>query len=235
MLARRIALSFARLEMTARERELAFLIADLAGYTALTEAHGNVHAAHAVTRYAEIALDVLEPGARLLERVGDELLFVAESAPVIVRTAVRLQAAIESEPSFPLIRCGIHMGAVVEEGGRYFGTALNLTARVASHARGAEILCTARIADEAAAALTEVRFSPLGSTSFKNLVDPVALYEVVHAGRGAEPTAVDPVCRMQVRPEAAPARLPFEGETYFFCSFDCAKAFAARPERYTGR
>lgn len=221
--------------MTVCERDLAFLIADLAGYTALTEAHGNAHAAHAVTRYAEIALEVLEPGTRLLERVGDELLLVAESAPVIVRTAVRLQAAIEIEPSFPLIRCGIHKGAVVEEGGRYFGTALNLTARVAAHARGAQILCTARVADETAPSLTEVRFLPLGSTSFKNIVDPVALYEVIDASRGAETVAVDPVCRMQVRPETAPARLPFGGDTYFFCSFDCAKTFAERPERYTPR
>jgi class 3 adenylate cyclase len=37
--------------MDARELELVVLIADLSGYTALTEAHGNMQAATVVTRY----------------------------------------------------------------------------------------------------------------------------------------------------------------------------------------
>lgn len=56
--------------MNAQEIEVVILIADLCGYTALTEAHGNVQAANAVTRYAEIARAALAPGVRLVERVG---------------------------------------------------------------------------------------------------------------------------------------------------------------------
>ncbi|NIQ39597.1 MAG: YHS domain-containing protein [Proteobacteria bacterium] len=40
---------------------------------------------------------------------------------------------------------------------------------------------------------------------------------------------------MQVAPDKAPARLPFENKTYYFCSFDCAKAFAENPDRYGGQ
>jgi class 3 adenylate cyclase len=217
--------------MTAQEIDLAFLIADLSGYTALTEAHGNVEAARAVTRYREIALEVMGEGARLLDSVGDELLIAADSGPAAVRTAVRLRAAVESEPRFPAIRCGINRGRVVESGGRYYGAALNLTARVAAHARGGQILCTTSIAD-VASSVDGVRLVPIGSVSFKNILDPVALFEVFSAAGAGEGATVDPVCRMQVSPANAPARLPFDGRTYFFCSFDCARAFAERPQSY---
>ena len=64
--------------MVTQEVDVVFLIADLAGYTALTEAHGNLHDADAVTRYAARVGAARQPGARLVERVGDEVLVIAE-------------------------------------------------------------------------------------------------------------------------------------------------------------
>jgi adenylate cyclase len=217
--------------MAAEEVEVVFLIADLSGYTALTEVHGNIQAAGAVTRYAEIAHAALQPGARLVERVGDEVVIAAREAAAAVRTAIALRDLIDQEPLFPTVRCGIHAGTVVERGGQYFGGALNLTARVASHARAGQILCTAPVTT-LAAALDKVEYQPLGEVRFKNIVDPVLVFEIVVGRRSTEAVVIDPVCRMQVRTEAAPARLPFDGQTYYFCSFDCARAFAERPERY---
>jgi hypothetical protein len=74
-----------------KEIELALLIADLSGYTALTEAHGNMSAAEAVTRYVEIVHEVLHPSARLVERVGDEVLIAADEAASLVQTAINLR------------------------------------------------------------------------------------------------------------------------------------------------
>ncbi len=114
----------------AGEIEIVFLMADLSGYTALTEAHGAVEAARTVTRYLEMARAVLQPGARLVEQVGDEVLIVSEAPEAAVRTALALRDAVEREPLFPALRAGLHAGPVIEQGGRYFGAALNLTARV---------------------------------------------------------------------------------------------------------
>ncbi len=44
--------------------------------------------------------------------------------------------------------------------------------------------------------------------------------------------ATDPVCGMQVRPAAAPARRVAHGHTYWFCGDGCAQRFSAEPERY---
>ena len=217
--------------MRAEEIHLAFVIADLCGYTALTEAHGNIDAARAVTRYADIAQAALQPSARLIERVGDEVVIAAETAAAAVRTAVALREAIESEDLFPTLRTGIHAGSVAVQGGKYFGRALNLAARVAAHARGGQILCTDGVRRDAGD-LDGVTYRPLGSVQFKNIVDPVPVFQVITRGDDREPAWVDPVCRMQVRAESAPARLPYAGITYYFCSFECAKTFAERPEGY---
>ncbi len=217
--------------MAATEIEGVFLIADLCGYTALTEAHGNIHAAQAVARYTVIAQTVLQPGARLVERVGDEVLITAPDATSVVRTAIALRAAVEDEPLFPMLRSGIHAGNVVEQDTSYFGSALNLTARVAAHARASQILCTAQVT-MLATDLSGVAYRSLGLVRFKNVLDPVTAFEVIAGRESRESAMIDPVCRMQVWPDTAPARLPFDGNTYHFCSLECAKAFAERPDHY---
>lgn len=215
---------------TAEEIELTFLIADLSGYTALTEAHGNLQAAEVVGRYVEIVERCLARGTRLLERVGDEVLAAGGESPAVLHTAVRLRDAVGEIPLFPTVRMGLHRGGVVSRGGRFFGGALNLTARIAAHARGGQILCSQAVASTARD-VEGVTFRRLGEVRFKNVTQPVPLFEIVTANLQERPT-LDPVCRMRVEPESAPARLPYAGTTYYFCSLECAKAFADAPDDY---
>jgi class 3 adenylate cyclase/YHS domain-containing protein len=215
--------------MSGHEIQIAVVIADLSGYTALTDAHGGAEAARVVTRYAALGHAALGPDARLVERVGDELLIVAPAATAALETALRLRDAVEREPNFPTVRIGVHAGPVIEEAGRYYGSALNYAARVAGFARAGQILCTAAVA---AAPVGGVEFRSLGTLRLRNIATPLAVFEVVAARTGDEDVAIDPVCRMQVSPDDAPARLPFGSRTYHFCSFECAREFAQRPHVY---
>ena len=212
--------------------EYTFVIADLAGYTALTAAHGGAEAARTVARYAELASSALNPGVRLTEAVGDQILVVGEDPCSAISMALRLRDAVEREPFFLGVRIGIDAGAAVEQSGRYFGSALNIASRVAAHARGGQILCTARVAT-AAVQLPDVRCMPLGAVRFKNVFELVELFEV--ASTTASTAVLDPVCRMHLDAVAAPARLPFNETTYYFCSFGCAEAFARNPRVYIER
>jgi YHS domain-containing protein len=45
-------------------------------------------------------------------------------------------------------------------------------------------------------------------------------------------TVKDPVCGMEIESESAAARRDVAGQTYYFCSTECAVAFDASPERY---
>ncbi|MGD8968938.1 MAG: YHS domain-containing protein [Anaerolineae bacterium] len=44
--------------------------------------------------------------------------------------------------------------------------------------------------------------------------------------------AIDPVCKMEVDPQTAPAKTDHEGETYYFCAPGCKAAFEKDPEKY---
>lgn len=42
----------------------------------------------------------------------------------------------------------------------------------------------------------------------------------------------DPVCGMQIEPQAAAGSVKWKGATYYFCSTGCQRQFEAAPGRY---
>jgi adenylate cyclase len=93
-----------------------FVFADLAGYTALTEAHGDEGGALVARRFHELARALLGE-SRLVKTLGDGVMIVASSLSAGVRLAESLGQKVARESDFPAVRIGIHHGgAVVHEG-----------------------------------------------------------------------------------------------------------------------
>jgi len=216
-----------------KEIQRVFLIGDLSGYTALTEAHGSISAAQIVKRYNQIVQECLYKDAHIVETVGDEVLIVGNDGARIIQTALELRRKVEKEPDFPSVHVGIHAGSVLQQKGQYFGSAINIASRVAAHARADQILCTDSMI-EVLRKMATVKYRALGKVFFKNVIDPIALFEIAN-DRHDNTTVTDLVCRMRVKPDTAPARIPYDGQIYFFCSFECARAFVSRPDRYVKR
>lgn len=217
--------------MGKKEENFVFVIADLSGYSALTEVHGGKSAAEVAARYIEIVHEVLESNTNLVERVGDEVLLVSSNAAAAVLTAIKLHMSIDLEPLFPSVHIGIHAGEAYLQEKRYYGTALNLTARIAAHARGGQILCSDRLVD-LAGNLPDVEYQALGPVQFKNIAKPVAVFQILKKNHVCDSGWIDPVCRMQIRPDSTSSRLNVAGKIYHFCSFECARIFIEQPERY---
>jgi adenylate cyclase len=213
------------------ETERTLLIADLAGYTALTETHGAVHASEVVLEFGRMAEASIEPGVAIIDRMGDQVLCAGADTHAVLRSALRLCAAVEHVPGFLAVQAGIHRGLIVEREGRLFGAPLNLTARLAAHARGGQILCSQPVAAVAREHPgVEARF--VGEKHFHNVPTGVAVYELARAGQLAQSSVTDPVCRMQIEPRTAAARTSHLGLDYHFCSPHCARLFREAPERY---
>ena len=209
---------------------MTFLIADLAGYTALAGAHGDVDAAQAAGRFAALA-EMALVDSRVVKTVGDAVIAVATKPEGAVHTALRLKALVEAEDLFPDVSMGLASGPAVEQNGDYFGQTVNIAARVCSRADPGQILCTGALR-QTVEGLEDLELRAVGEVRLKNIVQPVALFELLEVGAAPRSVVIDPVCRMKLDTDVAPARLPHGGVTYYFCSLPCARAFAEQPDGY---
>lgn len=223
-------------------KDRTFLFADLSGYTAMTESHGDDDAAAIAIRFAEVATAALVGDASIVKTIGDAVMVTSTAPREAVQTAVALAQATAAEPLFPLVRMGLHHGPCVQRGADYFGATVNLAARVAAHARAGQILVTGSVATAlAGASFVTLRDAGLGH--FKNVSAPIPLFEISAQAPEAQPgrddtidpaiqPVVDPVCRMRVDPALAPVRVIHAGEPYCFCSEACAKTFLDAPAKH---
>jgi class 3 adenylate cyclase len=115
---------------------------------------------------------------------GDGFMIVFGAADEAVRAAIDIQGAMRAARFRRLradvrIRIGIHTGRAVSRDGDYFGRNVAMTARIAAHAHGGEIL----VSDEVRAGLADDEFvlEPLGEIELKGLADRHSLWSVASA------------------------------------------------------
>jgi len=207
------------------------LFADLAGFTALTEAHGDERAVDAAVRFVELTERAMGHGSRLVKTIGDAVMVLAPDCRAGVETALALMRAVDAEPRFPGVRIGLHVGTVIERNGDVFGATVNIAARFAEHAHVGQLI-TSEPAALHVSQHTNATVRSLGPTRLKNISEEIELFAVEGSHDRPNAQVLDPVCHMYVDADTAPARLPWKGRVWSFCSFECARAFAADPERY---
>jgi adenylate cyclase len=210
-----------------------FLFADIAGFTALTEAHGDEEAADLVADFCRVVRAELPTyGGEHVKTIGDAMLLRVPDPRHAVELALHIAHDVLRGHGAPAVRVGLHHGTAVERDGDYYGAAVNLAARVSAEASGGEVLLTGTTA-ALAPAVEGVYYEPRGRQALRNVREPVELFAAVRVGTDASRTfPIDPVCHMAVDPDHAPGRLVFDGTAYYFCTLTCAGAFARDPERF---
>ncbi len=205
------------------------IFADLAGYSAATEAHGDETAATLALRLADLA-DMScdhESGDRLVKSIGDAVLCMSTKPENALRLAARLDQAVLGEHHFPSLRTGLCEGSVVERRGDIFGAVVNLAARIAELAEPGEVLGTSTVAD--AAIRLGVPVSRLGPRRLKNLHGTHELFRLELTDQAPDAGhTLDPVCHMRVDREQSLSMIDQRGERQWFCSARCVEIFQAR-------
>ena len=199
------------------EKNIAILMADLTGYTALTETHGAVTAADLIDRYIQIAGKCLVGETRIHERRGDEIMFVSDSSETLLATALKLQANIASEENFLQVHGGLHFGKVLERADSYFGSSVNLVARIASKAAAGTFWCSDDFIDsiEDKSVCT---FLSKGNHTFKNIKEKTEVFELQVDQLNCH--SIDPVCRMVIQ-DCQNAFYSSDEAGHYFCSDQC--------------
>jgi adenylate cyclase len=196
-----------------------FLFADLSGFTALTEAHGDEQAADLVGGFCGAVRRLLAAHqAQEVKTIGDALMLRSADPAAAIRLGLCIVQDVGAQHGFPLVRVGMHTGPAVEREGDWFGATVNLAARVSAAAAGGDALLTATTRT-AAGDLDGVELRERGRWTFRNVTEPVPVYAAVRqAAQSAAGLPIDPVCRMAVDPWHSAGRLTHEGVEYCFCS-----------------
>lgn len=209
-----------------------FMFADIAGFTALTEAHGDDDAADLALEFCRRVRERLAPAdGEVVKTIGDALMIRMTAAAPAVVLGLEIVHDLMAEHGRPTVRIGMHEGPASERDGDFFGTAVNLAARIAGAAGGGEVLVSEPVR-ASAGSLHDVRFVSLGARRLRNVAAPIELYAAEPKAGVPAASALDPVCRMVVTPGRETRRVEHAGIGYLFCSEACAERFAAVPEAY---
>jgi adenylate cyclase len=121
-----------------------FLFADLVGYTAVTEVRGDAAAADLAREFRRTMCALSrDHGARQVKSMGDGVMIWIGDAGAAVSLAAAALERVGSHPDLLPVRLGVHTGPAVRRGGDWYGSAVNVAARLADRARPNEALISA--------------------------------------------------------------------------------------------
>lgn len=151
---------------------------DLSGYTRLTEERGDRAAAEmALTLSRLVQRTAHEHRGRVVKWLGDGvMLYFVEPVDAVVgalEMAERVPAA-----GLPQAHIGMDAGPVIIQDGDYFGSTVNVAARIATHARAGELLASDRTMEAAGGLPPGIRSTEIGPVELKGVPRPVALQRI---------------------------------------------------------
>jgi adenylate cyclase len=207
-------------------RAVAFV--DLAGFTAMTEAHGDDYAADVHDAFVgALARSCSSTGGdvRCVKHLGDGALLVAASGGALVSA---LLDGVRDQGDHELclrVRAGVHFGPVLQvetvHGQDYLGHTVNVAARLCGQAAPGELVLSGAVRDGGLELPESPR--PLGALTLRHVAEPVSAWAV---SLGAPAGDIDPVCHMTVGEGAL--EVVVGGRRWRFCSAGCELAFRAR-------
>ena len=171
------------------EGPVTILFSDVEGSTDLRTERGDT-VAHRILRSHEdvVRRCVGAHGGREIKALGDGFMVAFASVRKALACAVSIQQDLEernkeSPEDKVRVRIGINTGEVVIEGDDMYGQAVNAAARIASRAKGGEILVS-EIVRQLAGSGPEFTFTDRGRYRLKGFPDRWHLYGVAHETGG---------------------------------------------------
>jgi YHS domain-containing protein len=129
-----------------------------------------------------------------------------------------------NEENFLQVHGGLHYGNVLKRANSYFGSAINLTSRIAAKADAGTYWCS----EEFVNALSDKSVCTLASKGnhfFKNISKEKEVFELSIEDR--QTFYIDPVCRMLILDLKNAIPHPNEADKYF-CSQDCLEIYTTK-------
>jgi len=163
--------------------EVTIVFADLTGSTSIFESLGNARATAVVTRITQdIGRTGSQRGGRIIKFLGDAVLMAFVDNYAAVHAVIDMQRQHHERTKTGVlqtklrIKIGMARGEIVEQGGDFFGDAVNVASRLSDLAGADEICAT----DNVIAQLPQgdVRYLKLGPMSLRGKSEPLPVYRI---------------------------------------------------------
>jgi len=164
----------------AKDRRHTFLFSDLVGFTALTEANGDNHAAELALDFYDRVRGLLpDHGGEEVKTIGDAMMLRCDEAEAGIWLGLRIVSALEAVPGFPPVRVGMDTGPAAHRAGDWYGATVNVAARLCAAAGGGQVLVS-ESTERAARRLRKIELGERELHWLKNVTEPVparAMYQ----------------------------------------------------------
>lgn len=152
---------------------------DLSGFTALTQTLSPVDLSTLLSGFSATVNDVVHhTDSRLVKFIGDAVMWVSATPESLARTAFDIVEHPRLREAGMQLRGGLGYGAVLAINGDYFGSPVNLAARLVAAATPGQILVASDVRD----ALPDWRAVPQDPLTLKGFDEPVVAYEMRSGG-----------------------------------------------------
>ena len=129
---------------------LAVGFADMVGFTMLSQHLGDEELAAVVSHFEELAHDtVVARGGRVVKMIGDEVMFVVQTATSAAEIGLGLAEAYADDELLSDVRVALSIGPVLVQDGDFYGAVVNLASRLVGVANPGTVL----VSDEFRSAL----------------------------------------------------------------------------------
>jgi adenylate cyclase len=182
----------------------------MVGYSRLME-ESEAQALHLLGEYRRVAgKTIQEHSGEIIDTIGDGLFAAFGSAVEAVHAAVALQRELvahnqrEAGRHPLLVRIGIHLGDLLQEGGHLFGNGVNVASRIQVLAAPGGVYVSGEIYQQVRNQKS-LSFRDLGERQLRNIKEPVRIYDLVPSEEAVEPKRPEPTTGL-----TAIAVLPFQ-------------------------
>lgn len=170
---------FARLRRKQGAGLPTFVFVDLAGFTHTTERIGDEAAADLAREFRRTMCELsCRLGTRQVKSMGDGVMIWARDPARAIALASRAVEEVGTRSDLLPVRVGVHTGPAARRGGDWYGSSVNVAARLAALAEPNQALVSAAtraaVGEAAVRALADRRL-----LSLRGVAQPVAAWRVV--------------------------------------------------------
>jgi adenylate cyclase len=153
---------------------VSLLFCDLKDYTAFANAEGDAAAFALVEQFAEAVAGERGEEFRLMKSLGDGVMLVYDDVAAAVTAGARIIARMSGSPLG--VHGSVHHGVALARDGDYFGSAVNLAARLLGIALHQELVATQQVVDRTADSFT---WQPAGVHEIRGVTQPVHVFRLL--------------------------------------------------------